>query len=82
MSVHCVSNEVREELDFESLAPHPDALTWWRPGEQRLTLDTITAEDSSQGDAWDDSISISDQSMAATLSDDGTIDVADEQRDR
>jgi hypothetical protein len=46
LSVHCVGREVREELELEKLGPGPSSVTWWRQGEKRLTLDTITAEDS------------------------------------
>lgn len=41
VSVHCLGAELRAELELEHLAPNAEALTWWRQGEQRLTLRNI-----------------------------------------
>ena len=41
VSVHCMSREVREQLDLEELWGHGADFTWYQQGPPALTLDTI-----------------------------------------
>jgi Ribosomal silencing factor during starvation len=50
VSVHCMSREVREQLDLEELWGKGADLTWFQKGPSVMTLDTIGAgEDSESG---------------------------------
>ena len=66
ISVHCLSAELRAELELERLAPNAEAITWWRQGEQRLTLRNIGSSEKNRRDSiqpdgeWSDSESESD----------------------
>lgn len=45
ISVHCMSRDVRAELDLESLWGNGTNETWWQRGPGAMTLDTIRAEE-------------------------------------
>jgi ribosomal silencing factor RsfS len=44
VSVHCMSADVRAELELEALAAAPGDVVWWQRSEQRLTVHNIGAE--------------------------------------
>lgn len=50
VSVHCMSREVREQLDLEDLWGKGADLTWYQKGPSVLTLDSIGAGPDSDDD--------------------------------
>jgi ribosomal silencing factor RsfS len=50
ISVHCMSREVREQLDLEELWGKGADLTWYQKGPGVLTLDTLGAGEEQEGD--------------------------------